>query len=879
MTVDWCVLRTSLFPRNFCAEDATPQERERFYAAVGIASSNVELAPLMRSGGVPRVQQLYQARVRGRSTPRSLFAAAAIATTDGAELHLRDVEVQRAATADEVPSPAVWVVSPSAVFHADGVTLYRRDDATRQSEAVRLGVPLPLREVLAAGRRGTREQWEERLVERGYSTDQAGATLDQLQRMGLLETVAVRSLWNDDEVPRSQDLGTVVAEANASLASGTRPANAFATFSTPAKIPAALEHAPRVGQLLMRWSRSEVPVVQRLLAEQLDGRWLPLPELERMAQGLLDRAKQETFRPSAADAPYVRWLRARALDEEIDLANAPLPPAPSGGPMFLGTQWTADGELVGPKLFPTPPHELVARYPLPGLCERLGELALPGAASVMLAYRGPGSLAEVAEVHMPGTTALEYCGHASDPDRALRLEDLEVCASATTIYFRTRADQRPVTLVRPIPYNESMTGLHPLVRLLSVINNAELPCRSLIQAAFEGLPVCPRVTFEGHVLMPRRATLPRELAEDTLGEWLSARGLDGAVCVGTGMGGLRFDPREDDAVRRDIFKRLRRGERVRICEHIETQGVGVDGELHEAHALVPIFPPAPAAPLRMPCVPRPHAPERLRGPFRTVRVHALAERMPTVLRRLHEDLRDTSFFYVFLSDAVETELRLRIPVGAGPTMHSVTERLDELLDGNIIRQWALEPYVREWERYGGGETIEALERLFVADSASLYEPCATYPLVDPRRTNLYALTIVQTMSQAGLGHADQIALCRRAFDAYSEEFHYSAADRRALGEMWRRRRGELIGAAVGEGDKAVHDALVRRRDVVGRWLVAGNQERLRTHIRSVVHMTGTRLHFRHNRTEEAWAYFLARNLLDRWRHLPAEAAATAPWRQ
>ncbi|MGH1342807.1 MAG: thiopeptide-type bacteriocin biosynthesis protein [Nannocystales bacterium] len=881
MSVDWCVLRTSLFPSDFSWDGAPEDERQRFLAAIAVASSNPDLPAQIQRGELPAVRALYEARARSRSIPRSLFAAAAIATPAGGEPSLSDVRVQRShPLGARLPGkhPETLAVSTSAVFHADAVTVYQRDVAADVFHAKRLGLPKGLREALLRQRGGTRIEWETCLQTEGIPADRVRALLDRLLDMGVLEPPGACSLWNDEARPNVESLGEAVAEVTARQDATETPTNAFATFARPVRMPAALADVQEVAEVLLRCTRSEPPVLQRLLDKRLDGRWLPMPELERMAEGLLERADNPEFEVAAADEPFVRWLRARAFESSIDLTDAPLPASSWSGVMLLGTRWSADGRLVGPALFSAHPRELIGRYDLPGLAERLPGLDEEGTETVMLAYRGPGVLDKIADVRVPGVLALEYCGRASDSQRTLRLEDLEVSATGDRLLVRTREEQRQLRIVRPVPYDDSNRALHPLVRLLSRAATAERPGRSLLDVAFKGLPVRPRITYGGHVLCRRRAPVPAELTEDTLPTWLERVGLaDCEVTVDSSSGALPLDPAVDCAARRDLFKRLRRQQRLAVSERLPSVDLVIDGRGHAAHALLPVTFGSVAKRLRVPKVPRP-APGALLGPYRTLRVSALSERMPTVLRELRESLGEVQFFYVFLSDEVESELRLRIPAGQPAVMHALMERLDVMLDQRIVRHFAVEPYVREWDRYGGAADIEAVEALFVADSASLYDACSGLPLMDDRRTNLYALAILQTLDYAGLSPDAQHAFCRRAFDSFCAEFGYSTDDRRAVGNMWRARRRALVSTAVGDGDETMHAALVQRAHHLSAWLGQDNRLRLCKHLRSVVHMTGTRLHFRHNRAEEAWALLFARNLLERWRHVPQEAGRTTAWR-
>lgn len=880
MNPPWCVLRLSLFPDDFAVETATAAERRHFFAAIEGTASNPALTGQLRDGELARVRARYEARARSRSVPRGLFAAATMGTPDGGAASRSDVRVTIDHRRSSLAVSEPLVLASSSVFHAGGVTLYRRSAESGRWTEVQLGVPEHACRVLLRDRRGTEAQWVARLaVETGQPTGQAERLVQALVRVGLLVHPGRISSWTHEpsaDDPRAltrvglDEAIELLHHASSSVAPGT-----FCTFDRPVRMPAALRHAQAVGELLIRCSRPAPPVVQRTLCSIHDGRWFPMVELERMAAGLVRRASGARPSPSPPQQRFVDWLRHRAHHEEVDLATAPVPSATGWhGTVMLGTRWTEHDQLTGVTLLSGDPCEVVARYDLTGLIDRVS--SLDPRELVVLAYRGPGASDDVAAIRAHGTTTLEYCGWASTRERTLRLEDIEVRASPTRLFLRTRGDRRPLRLARALPFNNDLVGLHPLVELLSMVAEAEQPCQSLMDDAFEDCPVHPRVTWCGHVIRARSAEVPRELDDDDFHDWLRHTRLDGALNVTTRQGSLPLDPTDPAAVRELL--RGAQTQRHRLVERGGAVGLEVDGRPHSAHALVPITiaPASAPPPLGIAGPADDRAP---RGPFRTLHVRALAERMPSVLTQLYPRVQGHPFFYLFLSDELDSELRLRVLAEDSERVGSLIEELDDLLDRFVVRSWSLGPYLREWDRYGGAHDIEAVEAFFVMESQALCELCGELSLRSEARTWAHVLLIVQTLRLAGLEPEEQEALCRSAFESSCRELGWSSARRRALGEQWRTQRHPIMALARGGGGEpaALERALEQRHVMSQRWIHTHGKERLRRHLSSLIHLGGTRLHLRENRRMEGLACFFAGKLLGRWRHRPEEAAQVAAW--
>lgn len=879
MRPDWCVLRISLFEKTFSLAAAPASERILFDRALAFAGTNLRSADLSGGSKVTDALLRYESRVRSRSTPRSLFAAAALATPDGGRASLDDVEVELAPRRQRQPTPATdlaaeteLTLAAECVFHADGLTLYRYDDQAQEFRAVRLEMPDALRQILQQIRCATVAEWDAHLASLGMTRSGEEALTTKLLRLGVLRRRGYPALWNGPATT-----ATVPLHALRSMSDDPQERNAFATFRHPIAMPKALAAIQEVGELLVSHSCRVTSAVPEVLSEWLDGRWLPLAELERMAEGLLMEAARRSRSDLEDDATaFVDWIRAHALDQEIDLTKAPRVKPQSSCDLLLMSEWTASGQLLEPQIFGVSARTMLGRYQLPGLSERLA--ALEEAPPVLLAYHGARTLSDVAEVHAPGLRALEYCGYGSDPSRGLRIEQLEVTAMGRSLRFRLRDTQEIVKLIPGVPWNEEHAKLHPFVRILLEEARSESPLVSLYKRALQDFPVRPRITYRGHIIRRRRAAVPRGISETELVPWLARCGLHGPLSLEIADRRLPLDPALDSPIRRELFKQLKAGKDVRIAEPYEPAGVLVDGREHAAHALIPVRVAAPQAAAVRPYapVPPPASSREQRGPFLTLCVQALAERMPSILRQIQgRDLGDRTF-YVVLSEPMGSELRLRLPTENLPAQAAAMELANELLDRGLIRSWSVLPYLREWERYGGSADIRAIEDFFIADSQALLSACAALGVTDPRRTDLYALCILQTLVLAAFDDESSRAFNRERFDLFSGEFCFDSEDRRAIGLAWRERKDSVLPAAAGDGDPLLCAALRLRRQHLGAWLSgAGNPARLRKHIHSLVHMTGTRLLFRDNRFEEARASFFALRALELWHHQGGAAEARA----
>lgn len=872
----WAVLRISLFEKDFSLASASEEGRTRFDAALAFAGTALRGADA-KDGKLGDALGRYEARVRHRSAPRSLFAAAALATPDGGPCSLEDVDVELASrrlrqplTLLPIDAAAELTVSSDCVFHADGATLYRYDDKAQEFQAVRLELPARLAAALTRIRSATSADWERELAAEGMTRSGDEPLTARLRKLGVLVERGHPAVWNGPPSAHSSPLGNLQPEAESGR-------SAFATFRRPVAMPPALAAIQEVGELLATQSLSIPSAVPAVLSEWLDGRWLPLPELERMAEGLLAEAAWRS-RSDLTDeaAAFVDWVRARAGEPEIDLGQAPPVSARAGHgrELVLTTEWTASGQLLEPQIFGASARQLLGRYHLPGLAERLA--ALEDRPPVLLAYHGARTMAEVAEIHAPGLRALEYCGYGSDPKKGLRVEQVEVTAVGRSLCFRLRDTQEVIRLIPAVPWNEELPKLHPLVRILLEDVRAEASLVQLFKRALQDVPVRPRLTYKGHIIRRRRAVVPPGLREEELLPWLARCNFRGGLSVEISDGRLPISPEVESPIRRELWRQLKAGKSVTISEYLDPAGVLVDGREHTAHALVPVRLGAKRAEVMtaQASVPPPVSRGELRGPFMTLRIQALAERMPAILRQLQRCELGDRLFYVCLSTRLDSELRLRLPRGAHSALAAAAELADGLLDRAAIRGYALEPYLREWDRYGGKADLGAIEELFVAESRALLPVCSELGVADPRRTDLYALCILQTLRLAGFEDGEARRFARERFDALAGEFQLESADRKLLGLAWRERQEGILRAAEGRGDPQLRDALRLREGHLTDWLKgADNPARLRRHLRSLLHMTGTRLHFKANRQEELRAFFFAFRVLDRWRYQRLARAA------
>lgn len=223
------------------------------------------------------------------------------------------------------------------------------------------------------------------------------------------------------------------------------------------------------------------------------------------------------------------------------------------------------------------------------------------------------------------------------------------------------------------------------------------------------------------------------------------------------------------------------------------------------------------------------------------------------------------WFFIRYADP-DPHLRIRLHGDPGRLSAEVLPAFRNLLEPELEgRVWRIEvgTYVRELERYGGPDAVEAAEAIFEADSDAVIEILAAGGTLDDRwRTGLTGLH--RLFEDLGLDEDAQARVARRMRDGYAAEFAADALLKRQIGERYRAERKSLEALL---DPAAVHPALASRsesvRPAVARLGALAEEGRLTTSIEdlagSLGHMYLNRLLRSAQRAHEMVIY----DLLDR----------------
>lgn len=150
------------------------------------------------------------------------------------------------------------------------------------------------------------------------------------------------------------------------------------------------------------------------------------------------------------------------------------------------------------------------------------------------------------------------------------------------------------------------------------------------------------------------------------------------------------------------------------------------------------------------------------------------------------------WFFIRYADP-DPQLRVRLhgdPARlAAEVLPAFRRALEPELEGRVSRLEA-GTYVREIERYGGPDAIEAAEGIFEADSDAVLAIVAAGGTLDDRwRAALAGLH--RLFVDLGLDEAAQARVARRMRDAYAAEFGADALLKRQIGDRYRNERRSL----------------------------------------------------------------------------------------
>ena len=171
-----------------------------------------------------------------------------------------------------------------------------------------------------------------------------------------------------------------------------------------------------------------------------------------------------------------------------------------------------------------------------------------------------------------------------------------------------------------------------------------------------------------------------------------------------------------------------------------------------------------------------------------------------VVARSLEDARErrdaTRWFFIRYADP-DWHLRLRVKTSSNEARHALLDELSrrasDLLLNGVVQKLETSTYVREFERYGGGISIELFEELFEIDSDVALAICAG--LGDDGGEELrwrLALVGCHVMLDAlDLGLNQRVSLLKSARDAMAAEQRASKSLEIELGTKFRNERRHL----------------------------------------------------------------------------------------
>ena len=227
------------------------------------------------------------------------------------------------------------------------------------------------------------------------------------------------------------------------------------------------------------------------------------------------------------------------------------------------------------------------------------------------------------------------------------------------------------------------------------------------------------------------------------------------------------------------------------------------------------------------------------------------------LRALHDErMPGGPWFFIRYADP-ETHLRVRF-CGGAEARRAREEQAAVLarpfVERGAIHRVALDTYVRETERYGGGRGIELAEEWFGHDSAAALRVLEAVEAAGDEglRWKAAAMGFDRLLADFGLDHSGRERVVSGAREAFGREFGVGPAVRRGLARRLRAERSGLLALVEGptDGPLAELDGVLRDRSASTVEIVkefrrleeAGNLEcPLDELLRSLTHMMANRL--------------------------------------
>ncbi|MFA6245365.1 MAG: lantibiotic dehydratase [Mucilaginibacter sp.] len=464
-------------------------------------------------------------------------------------------------------------------------------------------------------------------------------------------------------------------------------------------------------------------------------------------------------------------------------------------------------------------------------------------------------------------------------EQQIQLSDLYIRMVNNTVILFSEKHQKIVIPRLTTAYNHSLNKL-PLFRFL-----ADLPYQHFHSALgldlsqfFPNLHFYPRVEYKSSILSP--ATW---IIQDTQLALLKGYDQDNNIAVFKKLSheirlARYFSLAEGD--QELVFDRDREEDVLFFCNCIRQKKYVVlkefldQKEVRQYNAFL-----LPAGPLNLPAIPdrkittanarRKYIPGsewlylKIYAP--KIGINRLLLRLrPLIVKRYNNDKIRQWFFIRYEDHAPHIRLRLKVnTVSISEVLLAFKSRLEDRIQQHVIREYQIDVYTRELERYAAGG-IENTERFFWASSELVMHFLQQVKTKPATSTHMFALYSTQVMINVFIpGLDEQISFTLNSFQQFRPEF----TDRPIkveLDKKYRELTPEIINA-FGLADPALHSGSLRAgRDFIKsmepiRAQLAGAQDA--GYLRSIIHMHLNRIFTDESRKQEMICYYLLHKYL------------------
>lgn len=364
----------------------------------------------------------------------------------------------------------------------------------------------------------------------------------------------------------------------------------------------------------------------------------------------------------------------------------------------------------------------------------------------------------------------------------LTLEDVYVGANLEGLYLTLREGDPqlfccPGHLLRP----QLMSKPIELMRTITLNN------QNVIEPDFWGglrkeREFFPRIRYKKSILYPAMwqfdgtlfSHLPKQKIEQTFAIWSDTRKLPKKCLLISGDQQLLIET-QHPAIRKEIINRIMKKEVVQFKEYLPSSWLKTDKGHHISELVIPLLKHPKyrkEKDFRAPSFQEVSSKQRLKIPgseWISCKLYMsqrevdrfLINHLDDLGRQLMKEEKIYGWFFVRYHDP-DFHLRFRLHLTQKQFFSEVIEILQhavyEWIDNHFIKEFSLNTYERELERYGGSEMIELAEALFCVDAIGCCTQLKTVLLEDKEmpRSVYYALSVILFLSGFGLSNQEII---------------------------------------------------------------------------------------------------------------------------